>query len=123
MRHRGKAVLAERDFLEPPVGWVLVDALQVLARPRAVPQLRRVAVGDRGMGIQFAAGEGAKTLEVRLQVRVQGRREVQREQVRVAGIGTVQVDAPAVGDRARGGRILRCQAGSQENTSCERSRA
>jgi hypothetical protein len=63
MRHRREAVLGERDFLQPPVGRVLLDPLPLFAVRGPVMQLGRIAIRGRCEPVELVARKRAEAIE------------------------------------------------------------
>jgi hypothetical protein len=82
VRHRREAEIAERDLLETPVGGMPFDPLPLFAGASAVMQSRRVAIRSRGQRVKLIAGKGTHAFQVRQQVPMDLRVQVQREERR-----------------------------------------
>jgi hypothetical protein len=96
MRRGMQAELVEADLLHLAIGGVMLDPLHVAAEAVAVVQHRRMLVGKAGPTVEIAAGELAQAVEVRPEVRLFLRRQVEPEQIAETRIGPEQVQPAAV---------------------------
>ena len=96
MRCGVQAELVEADPFHLVIGRMMLDPLLVAAEAVAVVQHRRMLVGLVGPAIQIAAGECAQPVEVRPEMDLLVRAEIEAQQIAQAPIGLEEIEIPAV---------------------------
>ena len=96
MRNGLQAELTVGDALKLFIGWMLDDALAVLAGAAAVLERGRIPVGNAGQLVDAPTGQLTHALQIGLQMRQQIGWQIKRQQRLQLRIGGVEIGSVAI---------------------------